>query len=97
MRHWHTHEDEMIYLLEGELVLRTDDTEQQLHAGMCAGFPAGLADGHQLINRGAKSAVYLEISNRDAHLDVAQYSDADVDLVWDGPKARFTRRDGSEI
>ena len=48
MRHWHTHEDEFVYVLEGEVVLRSDAGEQLLRAGMCAGFPAGVADAHQL-------------------------------------------------
>jgi uncharacterized cupin superfamily protein len=46
MRHWHTHEDEFVYVLEGELLLRTNGGEQLLSAGMCAGFVAGSADGH---------------------------------------------------
>ena len=53
MRHWHTHEDEFVYILRGRVVLRTDGGEQGLRAGMCAGFAAGCADGHQLINRSA--------------------------------------------
>ncbi len=96
MRHWHTHEDEFLLVLEGELLLRTDAGEQLLAAGQCAGFPAGRADGHQLINRGAHPARYLVISNRDPQ-DSAYYADADVDLVWNPPAARgrFTRRDGT--
>jgi uncharacterized cupin superfamily protein len=99
MRHWHTHEDELVYVLEGEVVLRTDAGEQLLTAGTCAEFPAGAADGHQLINRSTRPAVYLEISNRAEEEDVAQYSDADVDMVWNAPQARgrFTRRDGSSF
>src|SRR3954463_12132324 len=68
MRHWHTREEEFIFVLSGELVLRTDVGEQTLTAGMCAGFPASqdgrTGDGHQLITRGAVPAVYLEVSNR---------------------------------
>jgi len=96
MRHWHTHEDEFVYVLEGEVVLRTGAGEQLLRAGMCAGFPAGVEDGHQLINRGDRPAVYLEVSNRDK-ADTARYSDPDVDLIWSPPHAsgRFTRRDGT--
>jgi uncharacterized cupin superfamily protein len=96
MRHWHTHEDEFVYVLSGEVVLRTDAGEQLLRAGMCAGFPAGSGDGHQLINRSTAPAVYLEVSNRDP-ADTGQYSDPDVDLLWNPPQARgrFTRRDGS--
>jgi len=96
MRHWHTHEDEFVYVLEGEVVLRTGAGEQLLRAGMCAGFPAGVEDGHQLINRSDRPAVYLEVSNRDSE-DCGHYSDADVDLVYSPPQARgrFTRRDGT--
>ena len=98
MRHWHTHEDEFVFVLEGEVVLRTEAGEQVLTAGMCAGFPAGNEDGHHLINRSAADAVYLEISNRDA-ADGAHYSDPDVDLAWSPPHApgRFTRRDGTPL
>lgn len=98
MRHWHTHEDEFVFVLEGEVVLRTDQGEQVLGAGMCAGFPAGVEDGHQLINRSSRPAVYLEISNRDAD-DTGYYSDADVDLVANPPHARgrMTRKDGTPI
>jgi uncharacterized cupin superfamily protein len=97
MRHWHTHEDELVYILEGEVMLRTDAGEQVLRAGMCAGFPAGHADGHQLVNRSVHPALYLEISNRAGEEDTAHYSDSDVDMVWNGPQARgrFARRDGS--
>jgi uncharacterized cupin superfamily protein len=96
MRHWHTHEDEFVYVLEGEVLLRTEAGEQRLSAGMCAGFPAGSRDGHHLINRGTRPAVYLEISNRDP-ADSGHYSDPDVDLVWNPPHApgKFTRRDGT--
>jgi len=89
MRHWHTHEDEFVFVLEGELVLT---------AGMCAGFPAGNEDGHHLINRSAADAVYLEVSNRDG-ADGAHYSDPDVDLAFSPAHApgRFTRRDGTPV
>ena len=96
MRHWHTHEDEFVYVLEGEVVLRTEAGEQLLSAGMCAGFPAGARDGHQLINRGAQPALYLEVSNRHAD-DTVYYADADVDVIWSPPHARgqLTHRDGT--
>ncbi|HEX4388306.1 MAG TPA: cupin domain-containing protein [Steroidobacteraceae bacterium] len=96
MRHWHTLEDEFVYVLEGEVLLRTGAGEQPLTAGMCAGFPAGSRDGHQLVNRGARTARYLVVSNRDPQ-DLAHYSDADVDLMWDAPGARgrMARRDGT--
>lgn len=93
MRHWHTHEDELIFMLEGEVVLRTDQGEQVLGVGMCAGFPAGARDGHHLINRSDRPARYLEISNRDTE-DTGHYSE--VDMLWNGPghRGEFTHRDG---
>lgn len=93
MRHWHTHEDELVYVLCGELVLVTDAGEQTLRSGQCAGFPAGRPDGHQLINRGKEPAVYLEVSNRDPD-DAVSYPD--VDLRWNAPDARgtYSRKDG---
>ena len=100
MRHWHTHEDEFIYMLSGEVVLVTDAGEQLLTAGMCAGFPASVdgksGDGHQLVNRSSQPAVYLEISNRDSR-DTAEYSD--VDMMFHGVDAAvmFTRKDGSRF
>jgi len=77
MRHFHDQEDELIFVLEGELVLRSDDGEQVLGAGMCAGFPAGARDGHQLINRSDRPARYLEVSNR-APDDRVVYCDVDL-------------------
>ena len=96
LRHWHTAEDEFVYVLEGEVVLRTDSGEQVLTAGMCIGFPAGAEDGHHLINRTAQPAIYLEISNRDAE-DTAYYPDPDVDLIVSPPHARgkMTHKDGT--
>ena len=95
MRHFHTLEDELVFVLDGEVVLRTNEGEQVLGVGMCAAFPAGVQDGHQLVNRSDRAARYLEISNRDPE-DRAEYSD--VDLAYskrpDG-SAFFTHKDGT--
>jgi hypothetical protein len=37
-RHWHSIDDEFIYVVEGEVVLVTDAGEEVLKAGDCAGF-----------------------------------------------------------
>jgi uncharacterized cupin superfamily protein len=63
-RHWHSAEDEFIYILEGELVLVTDSGEEVLRPGDCAGFKAGVADGHHLQNRTSREAVLLEVGGR---------------------------------
>ena len=76
-QHWHTHEDELIYVLEGEVVLVTDDGEEVLRPGDCAGFRAGDANGHHFQNRSAADAVLLEIGSR-VPPDAAYYSDIDM-------------------
>jgi len=79
LRHWHTLEDEFVYVLSGEIVLITDGGEQVLGPGMCAGYPAGSRDAHHFVNRHRDPAVYLEIGNRTPG-DVAFYPDDD--LMW---------------
>lgn len=100
MRHWHTREEEFIFVLSGEVVLRTDGGEQVLKAGMCAGFPVSAdgktGDGHQLVNRSTEPAVYLEISNRDK-ADQAVYPDVDLQFHGTGAAVMFTRKDGSRF
>jgi len=79
LRHWHTLEDEFVYMLSGEVVLVTDAGEQTLRAGMCAGYAAGSRNAHHFINRSDRPATYLEIGNR-IEGDNAFYPDDD--LMW---------------
>ena len=92
-RHWHSHEDEFVYVLEGELTLVTEDGEQRIAAGMAAGFPAGVEDGHHLVNRSDAPALYLEIGDR-APEDVAHYSDIDLVGRNSDQGRQFTNRKG---
>src|SRR4029078_9782552 len=68
-RHWHTAEDEFVYVLEGTVTLVTDSGEEILRPGDCAGFKAGAADGHHLQNRSDRDALFLEIGTRREHED----------------------------
>lgn len=83
-RHWHTGEDEFVFILEGEVVLVTHSGEQILRKGDCAGFKAGVADGHHLQNRSDREAVILEVGTRREADDEVFYSDIDLHL----PKGR---------
>ncbi|HZM43451.1 MAG TPA: cupin domain-containing protein [Burkholderiales bacterium] len=94
LRHWHSHEDEFIYMVSGELVLLTDGAEQVLTAGTCAGFPAGKADGHCLVNRSNRDAVYLEIGDRNPQDDVV-YPDNNLVARATPQGRRFTKKDGT--
>ena len=79
-RHWHLTEDEFVYVLEGEVVLVTDAGEETLVAGDCAGFKAGMQDGHHLQNRSDQEAVLLEVGSRNPQGDAVAYPDVDLEL-----------------
>jgi uncharacterized cupin superfamily protein len=80
-------------VLTGEVVLVTNDGEQTLGPGMCAGYPAGTKDAHHFINRSASAATYLEIGNR-AEGDNAFYPDDDLMWVEDENGVRAAHKDG---
>jgi uncharacterized cupin superfamily protein len=92
-RHWHRNEDEFIYVLDGELTLITDAGEELLTHGMAATFPAGEANGHQLINKGTQPATYLEVGTRSSDED-AEYPDIDLRLQKRAGKVVFMHKSG---
>ena len=92
-RHWHTAEDEFTYVLEGEVVLVTDSGEEVLRAGDCAGFKAGVRDGHHLQNRSAQDAVLLEVGSRHDGEDEGEYSD--IDMRFAKGRAGYFHKDGT--
>jgi len=89
-RHWHTSEDEFVFVVAGEVVLVTDEGEEVLRAGECAGFKANEPNGHHLQNRSQHDALLLEVGAR-SERDGVTYSDIDMALDEDG---RYTHRDG---
>jgi len=93
-RHWHSHEDEFVFVLEGELVLIEDGGETLLRAGDCAAFAKNSGDGHHMINRSDSTAVYLEVGSRSGE-DLTTCSD--IDMMSAAADGRFTRKDGSVI
>jgi len=91
-RHWHSHEDELVYVLEGELVSITDDGEEVLRAGDCIAFKAGDPDGHHLVNRSSREAVVLEIGSRVPERDRCVYPD--IDMVAEPKVEPYLHRNG---
>lgn len=89
-RHWHSHSDEFVYILEGEVTLITDAGEEILGPGMVAGFPANNGDGHHLVNKSGSDVLYLEVGDRPPK-DDADYPDVDM-LVRDG---KLVHKDGT--
>ena len=92
-RHWHTAEDEFVFVIEGEVVLVTDAGEEILRAGDCAGFKAGVKDGHHLQNRSQRDAVILEIGSRKTADDEGEYPD--IDLRFLKGRAGYSHKDGT--
>jgi uncharacterized cupin superfamily protein len=93
-RHWHTAEDEFIYVLDGEVTLETDDGPEVLRAGDCAGFKAGDSNGHCLKNLSDRVALVLEVGSR-IEGDVAYYSEIDMMTVPGGKPYPYAHRDGT--
>lgn len=91
-RHWHSHEDEFVYVMEGELTLIEDGGETVLAAGECAAFPKGTGNGHHLVNRTDRVAVYLEIGTR--HPDDLTVC-SDIDMMSSNADGRFVHKDGT--
>ena len=81
-------------MLSGDVVLETEAGEQMLHPGMCAGFPAGAADGHRFVNRGEGDVLLLVV--------VGPHEGDEVDTRTStcgahgaGRRYHFTRKDGT--
>jgi uncharacterized cupin superfamily protein len=92
-RHWHEAEDELIYVLEGELVLCEDAGEIMLRPGDAAGWKANSGNGHCLINRSGRDAVFLEIGTRSTHERVV-YPDIDMRVERDASGSRYLHKSG---
>ena len=90
-RHWHEGEDEFLVMLKGEAVLVEEDGETVMRAGDCAAFPKGVANGHQLVNRGTEDCVFVAVG-KEAATD-CHYPDVDMHLHAAG--GRFTHKDGT--
>ena len=96
LRHWHSGEDELVWVTSGELVLVQDGGETVLSAGDAAGFKAGDTDGHHLQNRSTAKASFLVIGTRGVD-DTCSYSDVDLINHSEGARNWFTLRDGSFV
>ena len=92
-RHWHSAEDEFVWVVEGEVVLIEEGGETILRPGDCAGFKAGVADGHKIENRSDREAVLLEVGSRRPSDDACDYPD--IDMILPTGADRYFHRDGT--
>jgi len=95
-RHWHTHEDEFVWVLQGEVVLVTDTGREALRVGDCAGFAAGDGDGHHFINESSADALLITVGARHPQ-DACHYPDIDLHANPGRPNNRdvFVHKDGA--
>ena len=64
-----------------------------LKPGDAAGFKANSRNGHQLVNRGSRDAVYLEVGTRSKHERV-DYPEVDLMVIRDDNGMRYTHKNG---
>lgn len=95
-RHWHEQEDEFLYMLAGEATVIENDGEHVLRAGDAAGWPAGVANGHQVVNRSAAPCSFLIMGTRPSH-DVCHYPDSGRTLYTEGDTWRLLDAAGAVL
>jgi uncharacterized cupin superfamily protein len=92
LRHAHSKQDEFVYILQGHPTLHTDEGRTNLSPGMCAGFKAGIGNGHHLINETGNEVIYLEIGDRTPG-DEGSYPDDDLKALMVDGKWKFVHKD----
>ena len=95
-RHWHERQDELVYVLEGEATLVTDEGEIILSPGMVAGFKAGSGNGHHIVNRSNAVVRLLEVGTRTVE-ETATYSDIDLMYREDATAGGYFTKDGRTL
>ncbi|MBS0383392.1 MAG: cupin domain-containing protein [Proteobacteria bacterium] len=93
-RHWHSAEDEFVWVLEGAVTLIDDQGEHVMHAGDCAAFARGDGNGHHLVNRSNAVVRCLEVGSRKPDEDASDYPDVDL-RIGPGGNAGYAHKDGT--
>jgi len=97
-RHWHSHEDELIYIVSGHPTFIDDEGPQTLTPGDFTAHPGGDGNGHHMKNETDEDVMFLVIGARAPDKDHCRYPDVDMDLPCNGTDERvFVRKDGSPI
>lgn len=94
LRHWHEQQDEFLVVTQGVCTLIDDHGETRLYPGDCAAFPAGDANGHNIVNQTDQDAGFVVIGTHTA-TEAAHYSDIDMKVTARDGAVTFTRRDGT--
>jgi uncharacterized cupin superfamily protein len=94
LRHFHSKQDEFVYIISGTATLLTNSGESLLTTGMCVGFKAGNENSHQIRNESSETLVYLEVGDRSTG-DQVTYPDDDIAARLIDGKWEFTHKDGA--
>lgn len=73
--HWHTLEEEHVYIIEGTLTVRVGDAHHIMIAGDYIRFPAGEPTEHVLFNHSDAPCKYILVGEKNDH-DVCYYPDS---------------------
>ncbi|MEX0801903.1 MAG: cupin domain-containing protein [Candidatus Binatia bacterium] len=73
--HTHTGNEEMIYIIDGEGILRFGKEQLEIMPGTVVACPSGGEFAHQLINTGKKNLRYLVVSTME-YPDLSEYPDS---------------------
>lgn len=95
-RHWHEQEDEFLLMLAGAATVVENDGAHLLHLGDAACWPAGVPNGHHVVNRSATLCSYLIIGSR-LPSDKVHYSDIDKLYTRENGVETRRKRDGSQL
>jgi uncharacterized cupin superfamily protein len=95
-RHWHEKEDELLYVLAGEVTVLENDGAHVLREGDAACWPAGVPDAHTVENRSSTPCTYLIVGTRLQH-DVCHYPDVGRTLHTEGETWRLVATDGTVL
>src|SRR5207248_9788993 len=95
-RHWHEKEDELVYVLSGELTVIEDDGAHALHPGDAACWPAGKPNAHYVANHSDAPCSYVIVGTRVTH-DVCHYPDTGRTLHTEGEDWRIEAADATVL
>lgn len=97
-RHWHSYEDELVYVISGFPTFIDNEGPQSLSPGDFTAHPGGDGNGHHMINETDENVTFLVIGTRAPERDHCRYPDIDLDLPSNGTANRTAmRKDGSKF
>lgn len=88
-RHFHSANEEAIYVLEGSGTLLLGDQRVPVKAGDYAALPVGPDHAHRLVNSSQAPLRYLCISTQD-EVEICGYPDSDKLSMSVGPRSKRT-------